>query len=82
MDKKPVYFYEKLSKHFKYRTRLASTNGVRINAKVTKELSHQNFLYRFSQHWNELPIDLRQTQDIRTFKKNLKNWVLSNVPVK
>ena len=82
IDKKPVYFHQKLSKHFKYRTRLASTNGVKINVKITKELSYQNFLYRFSQHWNELPVDLRQTEDIKTFKKNLKNWVLSNVPVK
>ena len=65
-------------KHFKYRTRLASTNGVKINIKVTKELSYdsyQNFLYRFSQHWNELPIDLRQTQDIKTFKKNFTEMV-------
>ena len=82
LDKKPVYFHQKLSKHFSYNTRLASNNRVKLDQKVTRQLSYQNFLYRFSKYWNELPDELRQTSNVQTFKTKLKQWVKSNVPIK
>ena len=68
-DKKPTYFHQKLTKEFNYETRFASSDSVKIDQQVKKHLSQQNFLYRFSKQWNELPNELKQEKNVRKFKK-------------
>ena len=81
-DKKPVYFHQKISKQFNYKTRFASDNSVKIDQQVKKEISQQKFLYKFSKQWNELPSEIKHEQNVKQFKVKLKLWVRSNVPVK
>ena len=43
-------------------------------------LTQKSFCFRGSADWNSLPEDLRKSVKIRTFKSDLKNWILKNIP--
>ena len=66
-DKKPAYFYEKFTRQFAYSTRLASENRIRIDHKITKSLTMQNFTYKAINLWNELPSEITQAQTLESF---------------
>ena len=82
-DRKPTYFYEKVGKEYTYKTRLASENGiVKMENRVTKDLSHQNFSHKSTQMWNELPSDIRQAPSLPVFKTMVKAWIKTNIEIK
>ena len=74
-DKKPVYFYDKISTAFGYSTRLATTHGIRCNTMISTELTKNSFLNRTTETWNKLPVEIRSITTIREFKKKIKIWV-------
>ena len=77
----PRYLYQRLSSEFPYNTRLAQSDKVRIGPefKAKLELTQKSFVNRATVSYNKLPTNLRQTTEIRIFKKKLKAWVQKNV---
>ena len=74
-----MYLADKLGKNFNYRTRLAASNGIRMTEKLDSEMRKDFFVPRTSIEWNQLPVTLRNTKEINTFKANLRSWIKSNV---
>ena len=42
-------------------------------------LAKKSFVWRGSETWNSLPIDLRTCTRIGVFKKGAKQWVMNNI---
>ena len=60
---KPSYLHEKLNKAFNYRTRLASTNAIKNEEKVSSDIRKDSFVPRTSNEWNSLPEILRRKKE-------------------
>ena len=45
-------------------------------------LTERSFRWRASKEWNKLPTQLRHSKSIEIFKRSLKAWIKTNVPVK
>ena len=78
-ERKPVYLADKLAINFNYRTRLASSNGIRMCEKLESDMRKDSFVPRTSFEWNLLPVTLRNTKEIKTFKTDLRSWIKMNV---
>ena len=55
-------------------------NTIKVRGHLT--LSRSGFLHRGAQLWNSLPSDLRNCTDVNSFRKDLRRWIVSTVPVK
>ena len=55
-------------------------NTIMVRGDLT--LSRSGFAYRGSKLWNSLPTSLRTQTQFAAFKRDLRLWVTSNVPVK
>ena len=74
---KPEYIKEKLSKDHQHDTRNIVGFGDNFGGKSL--LSSSSFCYRAAVNYNHLPLKLRQTAKMETFKRNLKKWIMSNI---
>lgn len=79
---KPLYLKDKLCRDFSYNTRLAAGDGIRYSGKIKHELYKTSFIPRVTISWNNLPNNIRQSKDIKIFKKDCKVWIKSNVSIK
>ena len=70
---------DKLSTSFNYRTRLASTNGIRKNEKIDSDMRKDSYVPRTSNEWNNLPAHLRNQTELKKFKTELRSWIKTNV---
>ena len=81
----PKYLYSKLSNETNLPYEMRSTADMRIrlgqDSKAGAELAKRSFKYRATQQWNQLPLELRQAVNVKTFKWKLKKWVSDNVPI-
>ena len=80
-DRKPVYLYDKISTEFDYKTRLATSNGIKENQKVKSDERKKSFTPRATRQWNKLPVSLRSVVNLKQFKKELKAYVRENVNI-
>ena len=80
MKNKPEYFNQHFSSEFPYRTRLATSSGIRREEQYRYDVTMNSFAPRSSLVWNQLPVKLRNMKTTNTFKKNLKTWIQDNVP--
>ena len=46
------------------------------------EIGRKSFIPRAIDGWNSLPTNLRRIDSLQTFKKELKIWINSSIPVK
>ena len=75
---KPLYLQNKLSSQFPYPTRQATGGHVR---QTLDSVAEGSFISRGTKAYNCIPDDIRSTQNLPTFKKKLKNWILANTPI-
>ena len=75
---RPQYLRQKLSSDFPYPTRQATGGHVRFNADSTAEGS---FISRGTKEFNRIPDDMKAISSLPTFKRKLKMWTLSNIPI-
>ena len=75
---KPVYTRQKLTHDFPYQTRQATGGHVRHSLDSVAEGS---FISRGTTAYNRIPDSLRSTSSLPLFKKKLKNWTLTNIPI-
>ena len=80
---KPEYLHNKLFPDYSQKTRLTSSNGIRLRPgkKKQTELGNQNFVPSASMLWNNLPPKIRQLESIGKFKIDLKIWIKTNVSI-
>ena len=66
-----------------YLARILTSDNInnRIIIRVTDlSLAMRSFIYRRARGWNQLPATLRNNSKISQYKKELKLWVLTNIP--
>ena len=86
MDKKPVYIYQQLGiskgRNTRVETERVESNMIKDTRNFQRGTSKKTFIPRAISDWNSLPVNLRQIEDAPTFKKQLRLWIVENVPVK
>ena len=55
-------------------------NTISVNNRLT--VGRSGFVFRGAKLWNQLPIDLRSTTNIKQFKSGVKTWIRDQIPVK
>ena len=61
-------------------TRSAEEGTLRVPI-VERDLSSKSFLVRSAGMWNRVPPDIRNGQNLETFKRKLKGWTRENVEI-
>ena len=49
---------------------------------ITTPRTRSNFIEKGSYMWNKLDEDIKQTENLETFKRRVKEWVRNNIPIK
>ena len=82
-NKKPKYLAEKLKLKVPQNGQIFPHRKINtISTIETLSISRGAFVYRGSQLFNNLPQDLRCTDNHKIFKKKTKEWVKENVAIK
>ena len=55
-------------------------NTISVNNRLT--VGRSGFVFRGAKLWNQLPIDLRSSSNIKQFKAGVKTWIRDQIPVK
>ena len=55
-----------------------SRNGENCNLYINRSASHKNFQYLGAKCWNNLPTDLRNLTDIKSFSESYKRQLLTS----
>ena len=76
---KPKYMFEKMCQEHRYETRRAVIYGENFLARSA--LAADSFCYRGTKIYNQLPLNLTETQNMDNFKIKLRKWIKSNVPL-
>ena len=61
-------------------TRSGSEGALTIPPSDTS-LAKKSFSVRAAATWNQIPVTIRNTESFTNFKRNLKQWVLVNIPI-
>ena len=78
-SKEPKYLSQRLNRCFPYNTRASAYEGIRIVQDEKYNVTSQSFMVRGAKLWNSIPGKIRDINEIRRFKVELKNWVKANV---
>ena len=83
--KKPEYHYNRL--FFDKNDIINRTNirGLKMNAKridFDLSLARGSFFYQGSRIWNLLPQKVKNSENLRKFKTNCKNWIQENISIR
>ena len=54
---------------------------IRLDSQAGTGLAKKSFKYRATKQWNQLPLELKQAVNVKTFKWKLRKWVADNVPI-
>jgi hypothetical protein len=75
---RPIFLRNKLSSDFPYPTRQATGGHVRQSQDSVAEGS---FISRGTKAYNSIPENIKSTTSLPVFKKKLKTWTLTNIPI-
>ena len=80
--KSPRYLYSKLSNESTLNLRSTANNriGLGQDSQTGAGLARNPFKYRATRQWNNLPLDVRQSINLKMFKFKLRKWVVNNGP--
>ena len=79
----PIYLSTIMSTNHPKNTRQAANGEIRIDKKFDSKqgLVRDSFRYRAASNYNSIPAELRTASSLPTFKKKLKQWVFTNIPI-
>ena len=80
-DRKPVYLFDKISKEFQHKTRLATGGGIKEEEKTNSDERKKSFIPQAISSWNSLPVSLRCLTSVKILKKEMKTYVKNNVKI-
>ena len=83
MSGKPLYMAKAMSTAHPLNTRQAAGGQIRLgeNYDSKQRLVHDGFKYRAAKDYNHIPGFIRSIKTLPTFKRKLKQWVTTNIPV-
>ena len=71
LHKEPEYLFSNLQRE-------NIRNNI-IIAKTDLTLTRNGFIFRGSEGWNSMPLDIRRLEKVGLFKRKVKEWILLNV---
>ena len=80
-DRKPIYIHSQVSTSFARRTRLARGGAIRETRTFEKDAGISSFIPRTTKRWNELPVDMRNSVNLNSFKQKVRLWVRNNIEI-
>ena len=82
-SRNPLYMHNAMSTAHPLRTRQATGGQIRLgqNFDSKQGLIHDSFRYRAAKDYNSIPAAIRSIRYLPSFKKKLKQWVRSNIPI-
>jgi hypothetical protein len=80
---KPRYFEGKFTSNSNplYRTRFQDDGGIRKERIYQHDESKSSFVPSSIDIWNNLPVHLRKSENVKVFKTKLKSWVKTSVEI-
>ena len=80
---KPRYFEGKFTSNSNplYRTRFQDDGGIRKERVYQHKESKSSFVPSSIDIWNNLPVHLRKSENVKVFKTKLKSWVKTSVEI-
>ena len=80
---RPLYMHMAMSTAHPLNTRQAAGGQIHLgeNFGSKQGLVHDGFKYRAAKEYNQIPAFLRSIRSLPSFKKKLKQWVITNIPV-
>ena len=86
MDKKPKYIYEHIGatpgRHTRQEQDRVGSTLIRDVRNLKTGTANKSFIPRTVQDWNNLPVNLIEARSLVLFKKELRAWVSSSIPIK
>ena len=79
LTQKPTYLFKRLHLAQDRGTRAGNTLSME---KISLGMVREGFVYRGTKIFNLLPNNLKQEQNFKNFKKNVKSWIKEKIPVK
>ena len=77
----PKYLFSMFSTKYNCDTRHARRGLLRTTRDCELELSEDSFRWRAARAFNELPLQVRNSSSMKTFKIEVKKWVRANIPL-
>ena len=87
----PQYLYEKLCGNQitpYYKTRFVENQSQNRNitlgpdSQAEGDMARRSFKYRVTNQWNSLPVEIKQEENVKKFKRKLRKWVSENIELK
>ena len=76
----PEYLHQHLSTDHPLPTRLGDSGTIRLTGRHDS-LVENSFLKRAARAFNQIPLDIREARTICVFKRKLKVWIKTNIPI-
>ena len=76
----PLYLKQHLRTDHPLHTRLGDSGAIRLSGRYGS-LVESSFLRRAAKNFNQIPQDIREARTMDGFKRNLKMWIKTNLPV-
>jgi hypothetical protein len=82
LSQAPKYLYTMHNSwSYQYRTRQADSGLIKLMGKPRLELVKNSFKWRAAAQFNQLPQEIRKSENILDFKSKTKTWIKSNIPI-
>ena len=82
-SEQPRYHYSRLFGRINgpdVNTRSVTSHELRLDFRLSTGRS--SFFYHASNLWNNLPAEIRDSGTLPRFKRNVKKWIMDNIPMK
>ena len=80
-NESPRFLFSMFSAKYSYNTKQAKMGFIKHTRDLDLSITQDSFRWRASQHYNELPIHIRNSDTIENFKKTCKTWIVENTPL-
>ena len=82
LSQAPKYLYKMHNSwSYQYRTRQADSGLIKLMGKPRLELVKNSFKWRAAAQFNQLPQEIRKSENILDFKSKTKTWIKTNIPI-
>ena len=82
LNKSPEYIYSMFDWNYSHQTRQTTNSVIKPIGTPRLGLSQKSFRWQAPKFYNNLPKELTQITEMKSFKIKLKQWIAENVPFK
>ena len=70
-----------ITRDFGANTRAAKSGNIKIDTRIKSDLGLNNFTFVAANQWNQLPINIRNSDKVTSFTCHTKKWIMDNVAI-